>query len=213
MKNRSFQPVARCICFLMIFGIVNIARAETVYYSLNNVILDDGTQITGIISWSYTAGDFENGVRQFVSLTIPHSSHNQDDLITPIEPSQIEITFEGNAHDDGVDIKLVLQPPLTPETSSLVDTNKTASKYSIGGNGFHDGFFVSGSIALTNLILSITPDSPGFVALSWGPEIPGSILQEKPILSTNWMDSVSGTNNPVVIPVTAPSMFYRMVLP
>lgn len=201
----------------MISGVVNLAafnaHAETVYYSLDNVILDDGTQMTGLISWSYTAGDFENGVRQFVYLTIPHSFHNQDDLITTIEPAQIEIALAQNTDSDGVDIKLGLQSPLTPYTSSLVDTNKTASKYSIGGDGFHDGGFVSGSITLTNLTLSITPDSPSSVTLSWEPEIPGSMLQEKPILPTNWMDSVSGTNNPAVIPITAPSMLYRMVLP
>jgi hypothetical protein len=84
------------------------APAETVYYVLDNVILDDSKQITGIFSWTYTAGDFENGVSQIFNLDIPHSAHNQDDLITVVEPSQIEITFEGNAHDEGVDIKMVL---------------------------------------------------------------------------------------------------------
>lgn len=217
MKLRSYFNTATTICLWVIFGFINLAafraRAETVYYILDNVMLDDGTQMTGIISWPYMTGDFENGTPQFVSLTIPHSSHNQDDLIATIEVAQIEITFDGNAHDDGVDIKLVLQQPLTPTTSSLIDTNTAASKYSIGGNSFYDGFFVSGSITLTNLTLSITPDSPGFALLSWGPEIPGFVLQETPSLSTNWMDSASGSTNPVVVPVTAPAMFYRLANP
>jgi len=217
MKKRIFHLATRYTCFLMISGVVNLvafnARAETVYYTLDNVILDDGTQMAGIIAWPYTIGDFENGTPYFVSLTIPHSPHNQDDLIATIEVAQIEITFDGNVHGDGVDIKLVLQPDLTPSTSSLINTNVVASKYSIGGDGFNDGYFVSGSISPTNVTLSIAPDSPGFVALAWGPEIPGYVLQEKPILSTNWTDSASGTTNPIVIPITAPAMFYRVATP
>ncbi len=204
------------ICLWMVFSLISItafnAHAETVYYSLDNVILDDGTQMTGIISWSYTIGDFENGVRQFVSLTIPHSSHNQDDLITTIEPAQIEITFDGNAHDDGVDIKLVLTELLAPNASSLINTNKTESKYLIGGNGFNDGFFLGGSISPTNATLSLAPDPSGFT-LSWEPDLPGHVLQETPSLSTNWVDSASGSTNPVVIPATAPAMFYRLKKP
>ena len=201
----------------MLFGFINLAAfngsAETAYYSLDNVMLDDGTQMVGVIAWPYTTGDFENGTPYFVSLTIPHSPHDQDDLIATIEVAQIEITFDGNVHGDGVDIKLVLQPDLTPTTSSLINTNVAASKYSIGGDGFNDGYFVSGSISPTNVTLNITPDSDGFVALSWGPDIPGYVLQETPILSTNWMDSASGSTNPVVIPITAPAMFYRLANP
>lgn len=189
------------------------AFSETVYFALDNVILDDSTQINGIISWTYTAGDFENGTRQFLSLTIPHSVHNQDDLVGTIEPGQIEITFEGNVHDDGVDIKLVLVPALTPFTSSLIDTNTTASKYSIGGNGFNDGFFISGRVVPTNLTLSITADEPGFVFIEWSPDIPGVVLQEKPVLATNWMASASGGTNSVVVPVAEPTRFYRAVKP
>ena len=59
----------------------------------------------------------------------------------------IEITLEGSVHDDGVDITLFLSQPLTPTTSSLIDLAETESKYEIGGNGFHDGFFLSGSIS------------------------------------------------------------------
>jgi len=95
----------------------------------------------------------------------------------------------------------------------LINTNVVASKYSIGGDGFNDGFFLRGSITLTNVTLSIAPTSPGVASLSWGPNIPGYVLQETPSLSTNWMDSASGSTNPVVIPVTAPSMFYRLAKP
>ncbi len=44
-----------------------------------------------------------------------------------------------------MDITLVLSTPLTPTTGSLIDL--LLSKYEIGGNGFHDGVFVSGSVS------------------------------------------------------------------
>ena len=76
--------------------------------------------------------------------------HNHTDLdaVFDIENS-IEITLEGSVHDDGVDIALFLSQPLTPATSSSID--RVRSKYEIGGNGFHDGLFLSGSISPTLL--------------------------------------------------------------
>lgn len=197
----------------LLFGFIQLAvlevQAETVFYTLDHVMLDDGTQMTGIFSWNYALGDFENGAGQFISLEIPWTSHNQDNLIATIEPSQIEITFDGNVNDDGVDIKLVLTEPLAPNASSLINTNKTESKYSIGGNKFHDGFFLGGSISPTNATLSLAPDPLGFT-LSWEPDLPGHVLQESPNLSTNWVDSASGGTHPIVVPATGPTRFYRL---
>ena len=137
------------ICFLMMFGLslmaASNAYAATVIYTLDNVILDDATQMFGTFSWTYDIGDFENGAGQFTFLEIPHSSHNQNNLNATIEIEQsIEITLPGNTHDDGMDITLVLVQPLTPTTSSPIDL--VESKYEIGGNGFHDGLFISGDI-------------------------------------------------------------------
>lgn len=212
-RARCIAPSAAVFCGLLFGALPLIAldvQAETVYYTLDNVILDDQTQMTGIFSWTYATGNFENGDGQFISLFIPNSSHDQDDLIATIEPSQIEITFDGNAHGDGVDIKLVLEPELMLNSTSLIKTNTTESKYSIGGDGFYDGFFLSGSIAPTNTTLSMVADSSGFVLSWWEPDLPGHVLQETPNLSTNWMDSASGNTNPVVVPATAPAMFYRL---
>jgi len=47
------------------------AHANAVNYLLDNVILDDDTQMSGTFSWTYDAGDFENGIGQFNSLDIP----------------------------------------------------------------------------------------------------------------------------------------------
>jgi hypothetical protein len=212
MKTKT--PILLC----MISGLLGIpvikAQAETVYYALHNVLLDSDSRIDGFISWTYTAGNFENGTNEFLYLDIPNSVHNQDDLISTIEPSQIEITFDGNVHDDGVDIKMVLLQPLTPFTSSVINTSTNESKYSIGGNGFYEGFFLGGSIVPTNLTLNISEDTPGFVSIAWAPDMPGvAVLQETVNLSSNWVDSASGDSNPVAVPITTNSMFYRVGIP
>ncbi len=122
------------------------ANAATVNYTLENVTLGNNAQMTGAFSWTYDIGDFENGVGQFRSLVIPWTSHNQDDLNATFDiGSSIEITLEGNFHDDGIDISLFLLQPLTPTTSSSIDPDR--SKYEIGGNGFHDGPILHGSIS------------------------------------------------------------------
>jgi hypothetical protein len=129
------------------------AHATTLNYRLDNVILDDLTQMTGTFTWTFDAGDFENGVGQFIALDIPNTAHDQTDLTATIDVRQsIEITLPGSTHDDGVDISLVLLQPLTPTTGASI--NLLLSKYEIGGNGFHDGLFLSGTISpITNALI------------------------------------------------------------
>ncbi len=214
MKTRSSFKKTICVLFFSISIAVLCAQAETILYTLENVILDDGTQMTGIFSWVYTPGDFENGIGTFHSLSIPWTTHDQDDLIATIEPSQIEITFDGNVHGDGVDIKLVLEELLMPGASSLINTNHTESKYSIGGDKFHDGFFLGGSISPVEIILSMPEASSNQITFAWALDVPGLVLQQNPnLLSTNWVNAASGTTNPAVISTTAPTMFYRVVMP
>ncbi len=190
------------------------AQAAVVYYTLDYVLLDNGNLMTGIFSWIYTPGDFENGIGQFVALDIPGTTHDKDDLVVTIDATEsIEFSFDGNVHGDGVDIMLVLSEPLTPATSALINTNHAESKYSIGGDGFNEGFFLGGSISPTDILLSIEPASPGFVSVSWTPEVPGRLQQTPSLLSTNWVNSASGTTNPATIAISAPSMFYRLVTP
>ncbi len=143
---------ARRFGFWMVFGFgimaASNAQAAEAVYTLDNVILDDGNvPMTGSFTWTYTVGDFENGTGLFTYLDIPYTWHNEFDLNASFDMSNsIEITLEGSVHDDGVDITLFLLQPLTPTTSSALDLVR--SKYEIGGNGFHDGAFVSGDIVL-----------------------------------------------------------------
>ncbi len=139
------------------------AHADLVNYTLDNVILDDGTQMTGTFSWTFAAGDFGNGAGQWSSLAIPWTLHDQNDLNSTFDVgSSIEITLPGNLHDDGVDITLFLLQPLTPTTLSLIDL--TRSKYDIGGNGFHAGAFLGGSVAPAAAV----PEPSAFALVLWG---------------------------------------------
>lgn len=193
----------------------NHVRAETVYFTLNNVILADDTQLKGIFTWTFDPGDFENGAGQFISLDVPHSSHDHTDLDGNIDATQsIEITLPGSVHDDGVDITLVLSTPLTPTTSSSLVLGEGESKYEIGGNGFHTGLFRSGSISPISPTLSIARNSSESVILSWQPDLPGYVLQERfDLTSGDWAHSASGSTNPIVVPVAGPATFFRLAKP
>ena len=48
------------------------------------------------------------------------------------------------------------------------------------------------------------------VTVSWSPDDPGWCLQETFSLTTNWVDCISGTTNPIIIPVAEAAMFYRL---
>jgi hypothetical protein len=148
------MKAAKAVYVGMILGLVIMAasnaHALVVTYTLDNVILDDNNaQMSGTFTWTYNIGDFENGVGQFTFLDIPFTLHDHTDLDAAFDiGSSIEITLEGSVHDDGVDITLFLLQPLTPLTSSSIDLVR--SKYEIGGNGFHDGSFLSGQIVRSN---------------------------------------------------------------
>ena len=197
---------------------VGSAQVATVNYTLDNVILDDNNaQMTGIFSWTYDIGDFENGVGQFNSLDIPFTSHDHTELNATIAVLEsIEITLPGSTHDDGVDITLVLLQPLTPTTSSMINLVATdtlnESKYEIGGNGFHTGLFLSGSIAPINSAIDIEkltngnqadaandPDVPHItqgMTVTWTYEVTntgGSAISESEIVVFD--------NQPGVVPV------------
>jgi len=62
--------------------------------------------------------------------------------------------------------------------------------------------------------LTIVPATPGNATISWAPNTPGFVLQETWILSPpNWTNSPSGATNPIVVPATLPTKFYRLFKP
>ena len=62
--------------------------------------------------------------------------------------------------------------------------------------------------------LAIQPAGAGQVNVSWQPDIPGFMLQQTPTLSpATWANSPSGATNPVIVPTTVPTKFYRLFKP
>jgi hypothetical protein len=137
------------ICSLGCIGAFN-AHAATVSYILDNVFLDNDTQVTGAFDWDYTIGEFEGGSGMFTALEIPVQPNGSappledPNMVLTIENKQIEISLDGNYHDYGLDIIMKFVQPLSPTQPSLIDLN--TSFYECCGNGFQDHFFASGSI-------------------------------------------------------------------
>lgn len=151
----SFRLFAVWMIYSLIFIATSHAHAETAIFTLDNVILAGGGQITGTFSWTYDAGDFENGVGEFTELEIPLLPGGtlppleEPGMILTIENNQIEISLDGNFHDYGLDIKIKFEQPLSLTQASLIDLNE--SFYECCGNGFQDQPFVSGSILHTEI--------------------------------------------------------------
>jgi hypothetical protein len=138
------------------------AQAAIVSYTLEDVFLVDGTQMTGAFDWTYTIGDFEGGSGKFTALDIPWRPNGaappleQEGMVLTIENGQIEISLDGNFHDYGLDISLKFPlQPLSPTQSSLIDTN--TSFYECCGNGFKDQPFSSGSISPVPIPATFSP--------------------------------------------------------
>jgi hypothetical protein len=63
--------------------------------------------------------------------------------------------------------------------------------------------------------LTIGKGAPGFALLSWTPATGTNwVLQESPSLTAGtWTNSPSGWTNPVTVPATLPTRFYRLFRP
>ena len=62
--------------------------------------------------------------------------------------------------------------------------------------------------------IAIAKAGTGKETVSWSPNTPGFALQENTnLLSTNWVSSASGTNNPVTVTNTTAIKFYRVFHP
>ena len=62
--------------------------------------------------------------------------------------------------------------------------------------------------------LIIAHAGPGLATISWTPSTPGFVLQETFSLSpTNWVTSPSGATNPITVPSSLLTKFYRLFKP
>ncbi len=91
--------------------------------------------------------------------------------------------------------------------SHLRDVTLASSVYA-------DNFLARSEIVIPAPRLSIVPAVSGSATISWTPATPGWVLQENlNLATTNWVNAVSGSTNPVVVPATLPTKFYRLHKP
>ena len=89
-------------------------------------------------------------------------------------------------------------------------TPMTGEAYSVTG-GFWALYAVQVPGAPT---LTILPAGAGLAMISWTPATTNWVLQENlNLATTNWVNSPSGSTNPIVVPVNLPTKFYRLSTP
>ena len=84
----------------------------------------------------------------------------------------------------------------------------TNGQYSVTGGfwALPQAVQVSGAPTLT-----IAPATPGNATIAWPPASTNWVLQERLSLSTGtWTNSPSGFTNPIVVPASVPTRFYRL---
>lgn len=140
----------KTLCFgavLSMLLVASIAHSDTAIYTLDDLLLDNGNQITGTFVWTFAVDDFEGGSGEFTALEIPYTIYSlaDDNLSIDIQSGSIEISGNGDYHDAGLDITLVLSQPFSLTQSAPIDLG--LSFFECCGNGFQDQFFQSGSIS------------------------------------------------------------------
>ena len=79
---------------------------------------------------------------------------------------------------------------------------------------YADNFLARSVVLIPTPVLSIVPFGVGHASLSWLPATPGWVLQETLSFSAPvWTNSPSGASNPIVVPATLPTKFYRLNKP
>jgi hypothetical protein len=81
-----------------------------------------------------------------------------------------------------------------------------------GGNSFSATY--ADFTVVPEPTMEILLSTPGEVTISWNPDTPGFVLQETISLTpAQWTNSPSGSTNPITVPTTEDSKFYRLLGP
>ena len=96
------------------------------------------------------------------------------------------------------------------ESSNALGINGDQSNNSVFGSG---AAYVFGPPLLA-AVLTIVGSGPGQATISWTPPLAGVALQETLSLSAlGWSNSPTGETNPITIPFSAPTKFFRLFKP
>ena len=143
------------LLFAILVAVSYHASAATITYTLDNIVQDDSNRLTGSFDWTYTE-TFAGGSGVFTSLWIEGDTGTPvpfNELTIDIQPKSIEITFAGEVHNNGIDIKLVFGGNGFTEQGGLILLEPEVqfgpySKWSLQGGG-NSGLYDSGGIAST----------------------------------------------------------------
>jgi hypothetical protein len=129
------------------------AQTQTITYSLDNVRLKPDVShgagagsypMTGEFTWTYTPGDFENGLAEMQWVSIPWFGSDLSEMVITIETNQLEFSLLGNWHNRGLDVTLKLYDDFTETSGAFVNT--TLSTFDIESGGVYQGHAISGLI-------------------------------------------------------------------
>lgn len=147
------------------------AAAESIRYTLEGIWLDPDIsgsagprQMTGALTWTFETGDFENGSAVLTEIDLPWIDVTLDDLAITAETGSIEITLDGNFHDLGVDISLFLAEPLSPDTGSPIDLERSA--FQIERGVIYQGHVISGSVEIFHPVCAADLTGDGILDLA-----------------------------------------------
>ena len=124
------------------------ANAATVHYTFDNIVQDDGRQMTGLFKWDYNEGFFEAGTATLLEVNIPGYGTNVDLLAYTIDTTSVEITYNSEVHNINVGIHLKFDPFTSTSGTPLYLTGADASKWE---DVINKGFYDSGAISLTTI--------------------------------------------------------------
>lgn len=150
MGNRFVMNITKSVWMWFFAIFVSFAtyqaQALSVDYTLDNIFLQNGRQMTGSFTWDYAAGDFEGGSGTFSTLSIPGTSRPITDLAISFDiKKSIEFSLIANLNNVDFNVSLVFFPTLSPTQSALLDL--VNSKFFVADPGSVSGPFVSGKIA------------------------------------------------------------------
>lgn len=96
--------------------------------------------------------------------------------------------------------------------SGTIGQPDAGGKMAQGRYAVTGGFWVQAVQTEGAPMLVITRAGPGQVTISWSSDMSGWVLQESGDLAS-WVDSASGSSNPVTFPISEARRFYRLRSP
>ena len=129
------------------------AQSQTITYSLEDVFLKADVShgsgagsypMTGEFTWTYSPGDFENGIGQMLWVDIPWFGSDLNEMVITIETKQIEFSLLGNWHNLGLDVMLKFTNEFSETQAGIVDP--VLSTFDIERGGVYQGHATGGTV-------------------------------------------------------------------